>query len=583
MSRLALLLLVSAAALMVACTSGDKTDAGPVNDGSTADGGNDGGMDASFDGGRDGGLTSEGWDWSGRWKPSVMPTCPTPANPTVKSLKQKAEYYDWISEKVHLVPESVRPYSLAHDVTLAADTPTGIVPDNQIPAVVQYHFDENHGLWASMYVASQAFRYAVTKSPDALNTLRRAFKGTYNQMKITGVDGLFTREYRDSAIPGDECPVDGPEYAKPVDRSGNRWVKLDADACTWYWDPAAGGGTGAMVKDNPAHCVDKKFANMCWQRNCSKDESSGHNFAAAVIYKLVDDPELKAMAAEVLIGFSNHLIDKAYWITDYDGTPTKYGSYFALSFDELPGFNALLALASTRSGLVASGGVKKLTDDYYNCLLQMKGQLKCIDQVAEQNDPTDYREYLNMGVGIDLGCTMQNYDNVNMALLNYFILMAYEGNGKLRNQYRLYFHNGSNKPNSIGQNLWTELNPHWNFIITALLEEADKGTWGVTIDETQAKKMINDGICTLKDFPEINIDHCESTKYIPEACVSSRHGSLTKDPIAIEQRCRRQFVWWGDPYERSDFYENKKVANRPGGYLLPYWAGRYFGFIPEDM
>jgi hypothetical protein len=574
--------------LLFIFTLGEGCGAGESRiDSGTSDSGPDGGAsdgsssDSGHDAGRDGGYSSEGWDLSNRWKTSQMPTCPSPSNPTKKTLRQKAEYYDWISDKIHLVSESVRPYSLPHDVTLKGDVPLEIVSDDKIPAVELYHWDENHGLWGSLFVASQAFRYAVTGDAGALKTLRRAFTGTYNQMKITGVEGLFTREYRDSSIPGDECPPDGPEYSKPVDRTGNRWVKLDAEACSWYWDPKAGGGSGAMVKDNPAHCVDRKYANMCWQRNCSKDESSGHNFAAAVIYLLVDDPELKGMASEILTGFANHLMDNGYRIVDYDGTPTKYGSYFALSLDEFPGFNANLALAATRSGLVAGGGDKKFRDAYYNCLLQLKGEFKCI--AGEYNNPLDYREYMKDGVGLNLPCSIQNYDNVNMALLNYFILVMYEGNEKFRNQYRYYFHEGTRYANSIGQSLWTELNPHWNFLIAGLLDPTDKGTFGVTIDETAALKMINDGICTLKNFPEANIDNkTDTTKYL-EACLSSRHGSLALGPIPVEERCQRQFIWWGDPYERQVCGGNPKVANRPGGYLLPYWAGRYFGFITENM
>jgi hypothetical protein len=403
-------------------------------------------------------------------------------------------------------------------------------------------------------------------------------------MKITGVDGLFTREYRDSSIPGDECPALGPSYAKPVDRSGNTFVKLDENACTMYWDPAAKGGAGEMVHDEPMHCVDRKFANMCWQRNCSKDESSGHNFAAAIIYKIVDDPELKAMAAEVLGGFAKHLVEKAWWITDYDGTPTKYGSYFALSMDELPGFNAQLALAATRSGYVASGGEKLLSDAYYRCLLQKKGTFPCIKQPIEYDSPRDYQEYLAEGLGIDLSCKLENYDNVNMALLNYFILVSYESDPGLRNAYRLDFHNASMKNNNIGQNLWNEANPHFNFLIVSLLDAADKETFGVTIDAEKAGRMLNAGLCSLMEFPDVSTDWNGNGSRFPQDCVSSRHGSLTLDPVPIWERCSYKcFNWWGDPYERNDCTENLREAQRPSGYLLPYWAGRYFGFISEEM
>ncbi|MBI5527656.1 MAG: hypothetical protein HY897_15090 [Deltaproteobacteria bacterium] len=574
-------------------SSSETTDAGPGADtGPGADAGTappdagtpaDAGADAGApDSGADAGTAYAAWDETNRWKPAAMPACPNPRNPTSKDLAGKAAYYDWLASKIHLVPETVRPFSLAHNVTLAGDVPTEIVPDAQIPAVATYHYAENHGLWSSLFVASQAFRYAATKSPESLSVLRRAFGGTYRAMKITGIPGLFTREYRDNTIPGNECPAEGEEYAKPVERKGNRWVKLDENACTWYWDPDANGGAGAMVKDDPAHCVDPMYANMCWQRNCSKDESAGHNFAAAIIYRIVDDPEIKAMAAEVLGGLAGHLVKNAYRLVDYDGIPTRYGSHYAMSLDELPGFNALGALAATRSGLTATQD-DEIRDAYFNCLLQMKGARKCINQPTEYDAPYDYAAYMEDDLGINFACTMNNYDNVNMALLNFMTLVAHEGDPSLRARFRAAFHRHSKGPNASGQSLWDELNPHWNFVLVGLLEKDDAKTMGVTMDEARATKMIDEGICTLKDFPETNVQRAADSTGYPETCVSQRHGSLTDKPVPIEERCTSLFEWWGSPYERQTCGADPKQADIPTSYLLPYWAGRHFGFINEDM
>ena len=557
---------------------------GTSDEGVAIDGTSDEGVaiDGTSDEGVETGVAYPGWDLASRWKPAAAPACASPHNPTAKTLKQKAEYFDWIGGRLHLVPASVRPYSLVHDVTLDAPVPTGIVADGQVPNVTEYHYGENHGLWSSLFVASQAFRYAVTKDPVALDVLRRSFTGLYHAMKITGVPGIFTREYRDDSLPGDSCPAEGAEYAKPVDRAGNRWVKLDADACSWYWDPAAGGGAGAMVKDDPPHCVDPMYANLCWQRNCSKDESSGHNFAAAVVFSIVDDPELKAMAAEILGALATHLVDHAYRLVDFDGIATRYGSYYALSLDEFPGFNAIHALAATRSGLAATQD-PKLRDAYVNCLLQANGQLQCIDEPIEWDSPGDYRGYMADNLGINLGCKLNNYDNVNMALLNYLILMFSEGDPALRANYRHSFLANTKGPDASGQDHWAELNPHWNFLMTALLEAGDAATFGPLIDEARAVALVGDGICTLQAFPETNIQVARDTTNHPETCVSDRHGSLTDQPVPIEERCASLFGWWGSPYERQVCGADPTQAMIPSGYLLPYWSGRYFGFLTDAM
>ncbi len=65
----------------------------------------------------------------------------------------------------------------------------------------------------------------------------------------------------------------------------------------------------------------------------------------------------------------------------------------------------------------------------------------------------------------------------------------------------------------------------------------------------------------------------------PEYCVSKRHGSITATPNPIEDRCVRQFVWWSSPYERYDCGSDATYIAPGQDYLLPYWMGRYFGFI----
>jgi hypothetical protein len=95
--------------------------------------------------------------------------------------------------------------------------------------------------------------------------------------------------------------------------------------------------------------------------------------------------------------------------------------------------------------------------------------------------------------------------------------------------------------------------------------------------------MIDEGICTLKDFPETNIQAAQDNTTYPETCVSSRHGSLTDKPVPIEKQCTSLFGWWGSPYEREQCGADPRLVKIPSGYLLPYWAGRYLGFITEDM
>ena len=286
----------------------------------------------------------QGPDW---WhEPWSVPGGPWPACTSVTpqtTLADKAGYYDWVGAKLHQIPASLRDRTLEYDATLSAPGPTAIVPDADLPTPT-YHQADNAGLWTSLYVASQSFRYAATADPEALDNVRRTLRGTHDQMRITGVPGLYCRNLRDPTVPGCSCPADPASYVPPgADMVGNRWVQLDANGCAQTWDPTAAGGAGDWVTSD--HCVGAEFAGFCWQRNVSKDEYSGHMVAAGVAARMVDDPEVQELARDVLAQVGHHLVDHAFFITDYDGRHTRYGSAFAQSWDEVPGFNALLALS----------------------------------------------------------------------------------------------------------------------------------------------------------------------------------------------------------------------------------------------
>ena len=94
---------------------------------------------------------------------------------------------------------------------------------------------------------------------------------------------------------------------------------------------------------------------------------------------------------------------------------------------------------------------------------------------------------------------------------------------------------------------------------------------------------IKDTLCTMKEFPADKTHRgVDLTGYL-EFCVSKRHGSITKEPIPWREHRRDLFVWWGSPYERSKEDGDPLLIETPADYLLPYWMGRYFGWITAEM
>lgn len=529
------------------------------------------------------------WDYRVKWEVPTeeWSTCPDTEYLNGKTLKEKAAYYDWIVPKIHQVPATVaghEDYSRVFTVNCDENIPEEIVDDNQLPTCTQ-NLSENNGLWTSLYVASQAFRYATTKDDEALYQLKRTLNGTYQMLQITGKSGLYTRDFRDPSIPQQYCIEDEPYYANaetdneryarytpPSDRMvGNQFVKIDDDGCFKTWDTSLNDGNGGWLKHSE-YCTDPKFAGFCWQRNVSKDEYAGHMFAAGIVAKIVDDPEVRAIAEDILVKVGHHLVDNAYWVNDFDGRYTRYGSANAMSLDSFAGANAMLALTWTKMGAVVKND-PVLIDSYYNCLLQQSGEIiECIDQPFES--PKDYREHLDT-MGFMLGCN-SNYDTISIGELAYFNLIWYEQDEELRNFYRGKYRENTEGPDNQGRNLWDEDNPFRNFNLISRMDPAN-------YDSAEAKSMVEAGVCTLKQYQTDNIRKARDSSNYEHWCQSERHGSLAEDQIPISERCPSIFEWWGDPNQRETCGENLKSAIPPAGYLLPYWMGRYFGFISEDM
>ena len=64
----------------------------------------------------------------------------------------------------------------------------------------QLESSENDGLWTSIYLASQALRYAVTKDPAAKSEADRCLGGLELLNKVTGIKGLFARSVKQQAL-----------------------------------------------------------------------------------------------------------------------------------------------------------------------------------------------------------------------------------------------------------------------------------------------------------------------------------------------------------------------------------------------
>ncbi len=140
---------------------------------------------------------------------------------------------------------------------------------------------DNDGLWTSMYLGGETFRYSVTKSEEALQNIRES---------LDAMERLYTINPMNSGFP-----------SRSFERSGYN------------------------VGDKPWRATEDP--EWDWKSTTSSDEAIGHAFIFGVIAELVDVEPIRAQAVKLLDGMVQHIVDNDLYLVDFDGKPTTWGRW----------------------------------------------------------------------------------------------------------------------------------------------------------------------------------------------------------------------------------------------------------------
>lgn len=193
------------------------------------------------------------------------------------SLEEKANYYEKQVRERHIR------YGL--NATLKGlkegDLRTGILSDS-----------DNDGLWTSMYLAGEAFRYAATKDSNALLNCRESLLAMERLYSVNPLKGFPSRSF---------------------ERIGH---KTDlADTKVWLDAP-----------DNW----------WSWKSTTSSDEAIGHLFVFSVLAELVDDSWVKEKAITLMDSLMSHIVANDLYLVDHDGKPTLWGKWNPAYVNQFP-------------------------------------------------------------------------------------------------------------------------------------------------------------------------------------------------------------------------------------------------------
>jgi hypothetical protein len=194
------------------------------------------------------------------------------------TLSEKAEFYQKQVRERHIR----NGFNAAIHLKEKGNISTGTLQDS-----------DNDGLWTSMYLAAEAFRYSVTGEPDALQNVRESLEAMERLYNITNIPGFPARSFERRGYKFDDEP----------------WRRADDPE----WD---------------------------WKSTTSSDEAIGHIFAFGVVAELVNDAGIMKNAVELIDTLMSHILKNNYYLIDWNGKPTRWGRWnpgYVNAFPEMVG------------------------------------------------------------------------------------------------------------------------------------------------------------------------------------------------------------------------------------------------------
>lgn len=210
------------------------------------------------------------------------------------TLEQKAAYFEKRLNERHLH----HGFTAACRFKTAGDTTS-----------FTHSTDDNDGLWTSIYLAAESFRYAVTKERDAYDNAVRTFLAMEKLNTINPIPGYVARSY----VTIDESTGEGGEWHVSAD---GKWK---------------------------------------WKGDTSSDEIVGHMFAYPLFYDLVAQGEMKERVRSLVDRLMTHIVDHNFEMVDLDGLATRWAVWNPDSLNNSQrwmyerGINSLQILAFLKS------------------------------------------------------------------------------------------------------------------------------------------------------------------------------------------------------------------------------------------
>ena len=399
---------------------------------------------------------------------------------------------------------------------------------------------DNDGLWTSMYLGAEVFRYAATKSPEALQNCRESLDAMERLYTINSLKGFPSRSFERRGYEiSDVHKTNKTDTSLKQEYAGNAGVQSPFEV--WR------------------HADD---AEWDWKSTTSSDEAIGHMFVFGAIAELIDDPAIKNKAIKLMDALMQHIVDHEMYLVDWNGKPTLWGRWN-------PEYvNARPKVVGDRK--ITSSNITSMLQTAYHFTHKKIYKEKALELLYKYGYLENLmRPMKDIGYAPDDADALSkdlsdgwNHSDDEMYFLGYWGLYRYALNDTLKNKFR------------------AAILDHWQ------IERPEKeGAWDIFTAITGVKNFdLNEAIWYLQKYPMDLIDwkvknsERKDIDFIPQ---NFRRQSIKEvlppDELPVSRHNSNRFDLNGGDENGSAEYSAGDI------WLLPYWMGRYFGMISAPV
>jgi hypothetical protein len=390
-----------------------------------------------------------------------------------------------------------------------------------------FEISDNDGLWNSIYVGAMVYRYAATHAPEAKRQAWTALKAMLELERLTGISGFPAR-----AVITDEEIAAGNNGFSATDTVR---VKGETDPI-WFRS--------------------KVEKNLWCKGDTSSDELDGHYFAWLLYYDLVATPEEKQQIAATCRRVTDNIIAGGYNLIGHTGRKTLWGVWAPQYLNDDPAWwdqrplNSLEILAYFKAAHHITG------DDKYR---QHYEKL-----IREDHYLLNALEYRTRELG---QWEHINHSDDEMGYMVYYILLTLEKDPGRRRLLLQSFRTTWADTGAV-QPLKPERSPLYNYLYGGLS--------GRPCAPDEAEE-------TLQDWPWDRVEWTMHNSQRQDVTFKEGRGlravsELTR-VLPISERALHR--WNGNPFSSDGGAEGRSYDDG-AAWLLGYWAGVYYGYLPAE-